>query len=222
MHVQADWQPLYGPFFRPASCDDGEHLLLMSGQYGHLARSPPFPSPDMYHNVSIRERLDILDAQRQGFGPAETTCLQEGDLALPVAQLDFLVLRDRTPRAANLLTRTGRQSECCCQASITEKQAQGGALGLQSVGTATGSQVLGEIGSDQFISSRVNLFQVGQVVCASGPVYEGQDVLLVDASRGERMDLPRRVRPDVFAGSSPGFFGFVAALFELRQAVQAL
>src|SRR5262249_4054427 len=126
MHVQADRQSLKDPFFRTAPCDDGEHLLLVAGQYGYLARSSPFSPPDTYLNMPIGECLDVLDTQRQGFGPAEAACLQEGDLTLPVAQLDLLVLRDRTTRAANLLTRTRRQRECCCQVAVTEKQAQGG------------------------------------------------------------------------------------------------
>src|SRR5437588_12831652 len=72
--------------------DDGEHLLFMAGEYGHLTSFPSLAMLDMHEEGSVASSVHIAHPQVAQFCAAQSAGLGKSNVRLPMGRLEVSVM----------------------------------------------------------------------------------------------------------------------------------
>jgi hypothetical protein len=95
MHIHVPGDVVKDFFVGCASLDDGEYILFMTWEHGHLASLPSLAVLDMDEKRSITARVHIAHPQIAQFCPAQPAGLGEADVRLPMGGLEVPIMANR-------------------------------------------------------------------------------------------------------------------------------
>ena len=92
MHIHVHGNVVEDFFVRCSPLDDGQYILFMTGQYGHLTSFPALAIFHMHKEGPIVSRIHITHPQIAQFCPAQPTCLCESNVHLPMCWLEVPIM----------------------------------------------------------------------------------------------------------------------------------
>ena len=75
VHIHVPGNVVEDLFMRRPPLHDGQHILFVAGEYGHLASFPSLAILDMHKEGPILSRIHIAHPQIAEFCPAQSACL---------------------------------------------------------------------------------------------------------------------------------------------------
>src|SRR5579863_3398396 len=82
-------------FVRCSPLDDGQYILFMTGEDGHLTSFPALAVLHMHEEGSILSGVHITHPQIAQFCPPQSTGLCKSDMRLPMRRLEVSIMAGR-------------------------------------------------------------------------------------------------------------------------------